>query len=301
MNRLHCIATNDRKSTQNGGTVTYNHHNSNKISIVKEDSRLCDGIGGVIWDGALLMAFLLEELIPIIDDTSIIELGAGAGLTSIVSEKCITSETVNVICTDRYIDLLDINITNNNLSNKIISAVLDWEHPEEAYLHKHIKKNVIVIGVEIACLVKQQQKLINTIKNLCNDNINSTILITFDETTENESNYEKQFIELMTKEGYISAIIFTGSIEWHQNETIAYVHDITNRYHHDLNLFAFPGNNRNDHKVIKTSKEEPPPIPKASNSDSNNNNHRSTVHHVIAFYQVELTLSNIIIIMINYT
>ena len=301
MNNLHCIATNDRKSTQNGGTVTYNHHKSNKISIVKEDSRLCDGIGGVIWDGALLMSFVLEELIPNLgNDTSIIELGAGAGLTSIVSQKCITSDETNVISTDRYIDLLDINITNNNLSNKIISAVLDWENPEEVHLLKHIKKNVIIIGVEIACLVKQQKKLINTIKNLCNDNINSTILITFDETTENESNYEKQFIEHMAKEGYISAIIFTGSIEWNENETIAYVHDITNRYHHDLNHFGFPGN-RNEYKEIKTSKEEPPPIPKVSNSDSNNNNHRSTLHHVLAFYQVVLTLSNIIIIMINYT
>jgi len=292
MNRLHCIATNDRKSTRNGGTVTYNHHKSNKISIVQEDSRMCDGIGGIVWDGAIIMSYLLEQVLDdLTDETSIIELGAGAGLTSIVCEKCISSDTVNVICTDRYIDLLDMNITNNNLSNKIISAVLDWEYPEEAYLHKHIKKNVIIVGVEIACLVKQQNKLINTIKNLCYDNINSIILITFDETTENKSNYEKQFIALMKQLGYVSSIIFTGSIEWHQNETTAYLHDTTNRYHHDLNHFAFPGD-RNEYKEIQTSGEEPPPIPNASNSDSNNNNHRSTLHHVLAFYQVIIKTIN---------
>ena len=211
-------------------------------------------------------------------------------LTSIVCEKCISSETVNVICTDRYTDLLDMNIKNNNLSNTtLMSAVLDWEHPDLLKNKKfQLYKNVIIIGVEIACLVKQQQKMINTIKTLCNDDLNSTILITFDEYPGNESNYEKQFFEHMKREGYVSAIICTAAIEWNQNETNAFLHDLTNRYHHDLNHFAFPSNrneckeiksNRNECKEITTSKDEPPPIPMAGNSDSNNN-HRSTVHHV---------------------
>lgn len=288
--RINCIASrDDRLNNRINGILRYYHHKSNDITLINEDSRLCDGIGGVIWDGSLIMSYILEDIIPnIVSETTTIELGAGSGMCSIVTSKCSLPEAnIKVISTDRYIDLLEINTANNNLNNRITCNVLNWDNPEDS-LMKPIDENIplIIYGVEIACLVKQQHKLINTIKSLCQDNTNSVIFITFDEYPSNESNYEKQFIQLMKNEKFIHSIIFTGSIIWDDHESVGYLDDITSQYDNDLHRLSFP-TSRHENRIIQKesyicSNNEPPPIPILG---INNNKNTKSTHHVIAFYK----------------
>ena len=256
------------------------------LSLVHEDSRLCDGIGGVVWDGAIIASFVLEEIIPLLTSkTTLLGLGEGAGLTSISCSKSMksTQDNITVIGTDRYIDLLDINIRNNNLQDKIKSKILNWDNPEQSILDlEDLEENMIIFGVEIACLVKQQHKLINTIKHICKSSSNSIILITFDDQPSNQSNYEKQFIQLMKNENYAHAVIFTGSVQWDLYQNNAFLYDYTNRYYNDLNHVAFPRIREQKEKEIvqPNNKDQNPPIPFKDNLTSTN------THHIIAFYKV---------------
>jgi hypothetical protein len=293
------IASKNRIS-QVTGNLTYYHTKNNDITTINEDSNLCDGIGGILWDGSLIMSYLLEEIVSNVDEgTHFIELGCGTGLCSIVASKSNRiSRNIKFSATDRYIDLLDINIENNNLKDEITSDTLNWDNPNESNIcnnKNNSDKYQIIYGVEIACLINQQHKLINTINKLYNDN--SIILITFDDTPSQQSNYEKQFIKIMQKENFVCSVIFTGSIEWDSNKKDAYITDLTNKFHNDLNKLAFPiqcktnyginimNDKIDESKIDSKNDDKIPPIP------SIDSHQRQNLHHVMAFYKVKSLLT----------
>jgi len=304
----HCIniASHNRIDSSQGNLIYY-HTKRNEITFVQEDSNLCDGIGGIIWDGSLVMAYLLEEIVGTIsENTHFIELGCGAGLCSLVAAKSnISKSNIKFSASDRYIDLLDINIENNNLKDEISSEILNWDTPDDSNTifnknNDKTDKYQVIYGVEIACLINQQFKLINTINKLYNDN--TIILITFDDSPSQASNYEKQFINIMNSENFANSIIFTGSIEWDNNKRNAYLYDLTSRYHNDLNKLAFPiqhetrqyetnnfdtmNEKTNESKIDSKNDDNVPPIPNLLSIDSQQ---RQNMHHIIAFYKIKST------------
>ena len=279
MDLICCIAQHYRKSYDEG-SLRYIHHKSQETTEVLEDSKRCDVIGGIVWDGSLLMSYLCENLVPsLVNNTSLVGLGEGAGLTSIICAKSIkpTQENIKVIATDRYIDLLDINIIHNNLNDKMSAIQLDWEKPDEFDLN--LEKNLIIFGVEVACLKKQQTKLINTIKHLIKDSSNSIILITFDDhPSDHPSLYEKQFIELMKNENFVHSVVFSGSIKYDEHGN-GFLYDTTSRYYNDLSHIAFPSSRENRQNQKIDNINDPPPIPFKENLKSNS-------HHISAFYKI---------------
>ncbi|KAJ1423342.1 hypothetical protein B484DRAFT_106436 [Ochromonadaceae sp. CCMP2298] len=72
---------------------------------IHENTELVDGIGGVSWDGALVLSKVLEQLTPA---GHLVELGCGAGLAGIVASRLGFRATL----TDRYADLAALNIAH---------------------------------------------------------------------------------------------------------------------------------------------------------------------------------------------
>lgn len=251
------------------------HNNSLNINYnIIENSYYVDGIGGIVWDGSILTIFLLNYLN--LNNKEIIELGCGTGLCGIY---CILKGS-NVILTDREIDLAQININSlkeqlqeqnqllllNNINEKIQCYNLVWG---ENISHIPIKQYDLIIVCECACLVKQQESLIQTIIELTNDK--TVILVTFDGIPPpNDCNYESKFISLMQSNGYHSKLVLHSQINWYQE-------DITNK----KLLTTYLTNISTEYQNL----EEITP-----NIDINTSTLRETTdHHITVFYRPTAT------------
>jgi hypothetical protein len=109
---------------------------------ISENSMKVDGIGGIVWDGSLVMIKLLSELN--MEKCSLFELGCGTGLCGIYA----ATKNVQVILSDREIDLALENIEAMKLSDHVQCIELTWGRPLS--LSQQID---IIIGCECTCLV----------------------------------------------------------------------------------------------------------------------------------------------------
>eukprot|EP01039_Chlorochromonas_danica_P004337 gene4339-4758_t len=218
--------------------------NSLKIT---ENTYLVDGIGGVTWEGALVLAACLDLLSSSINSTDvhpnplrILELGAGAGLVGLVAAKL----GFTVTLTDRFIDLAEENAIANGLKDTVVVSQLDWSEglSEEGGGGGGGGGSVdVVCGAEIACLRKQHDDLLRLLSTCLQRNPNLVILLTVDGLRENSSQYERELSQRLTGLGHghgvghlAQATVLAGTVHWSspssgQSHAVFHMEDITGR------------------------------------------------------------------------
>ena len=157
-----------------GGSLEYLTATAEVSVIVTEDSTQVDGIGGVLWDGTFVMNEFLEQLLgsfhPVCPvELHIIELGCGAGLTSLVLDALLSAGKLNplvnlkITCTDRFTDLAAQNCASQaGRTVNVTVQELEWDTLAGEKLAAERGKADIILGSEIMVLNKQQQHLIDT-------------------------------------------------------------------------------------------------------------------------------------------
>ena len=285
-----------------------------KSFYLLEDTNMVDGIGGITWEGALVLGHFLELLNQTSTsgrkkDMCFLELGAGNGLVSLLLHQL----GYDVTATDRTIDLIETNYSllkqnmfpsnpqqiaemkllddqllnsftdlkiqfsnSDTLSKKLEIRSLDWQYdfPDLSAGQSSLPSSCdIILGSEITCLKKQHPYLTQILFHYALKNPHLVIFLTFDDIPNKDqppSKYEKEFIELMKKQSFYSAIIYTGKIQWQKNslqekkdnyfkqlgipsssssssadkdvQHEAYLQDVTLQYDHDLDWLSIPNN-----------------------------------------------------------
>jgi hypothetical protein len=183
------------------------------LVAVDECTSMVDGIGGIVWEGAVLLSqYLRDHLNPSLCGL-VIELGCGAGLCGLVAAKM----GVRTFLTDREVDLARANAAtlstmHPECGDLVNVCELDWHEPmPEAIMSASTKNCKLILGVEVACLLKQQSALISVLTKLYTPN--SLILITFDAGAE-PSKYERSFRASMRDQGFLSTTAHSGSVEF---------------------------------------------------------------------------------------
>jgi Lysine methyltransferase len=161
---------------------------------IKESTFMVDGIGGGVWEGAIIMSKLLEAT-KIGTKDCVIELGCGAGLSGIVAAL----NGAKVLLTDRTVDLAEQNVAYSqlqfNLDRQLVQQDADrgvessldihvqelcWElNNSKSHFFDKMPTIDIIIGAEITCLRKQQQNLMKTIEMLSGPS--TVVLLSFDD------------------------------------------------------------------------------------------------------------------------
>ena len=202
--------------------------------VLGESSMHVDGIGGTTWDGTLITieAFLNSLLLTNDRQLKVIELGCGTGLASIALS--LTRPNLDIIMTDREIDLAQSNLTlllSHHFAPPPVNirvAPLTWGCIDNCTQENHILTMLndrpdIIYGCEITCLRKQQPALIQSILYLMKP---TTLLIfSFDEgpqpsTCSAESDMDKQLLcnslgnALGQGLGFIKKTIWHGKCQW---------------------------------------------------------------------------------------
>jgi hypothetical protein len=220
-----------------------------------EDSSMVDGIGGITWEGSLVLGYFMELLNYQKqslgnNEVSVVELGAGNGILGLLMYQM----GFNVMITDRTIDLMEANYQllkrniysstystsamdvdeqflssfsdlnfHHHSGNSIEIKSLDWECDANTLRHNFLQKRYdILLGSEITCLIKQQPYLTQVIFQfaLCNPNL--VIFLTFDDIpcrNNPKSTYEREFLNTMKNNSFYSATVFTGKIHWERRTT----------------------------------------------------------------------------------
>jgi hypothetical protein len=211
--------------------------------IIREDSNQVDGIGGIVWDGALILAYYLSQTLTGPLFNGLVELGCGTGLCGLVASLYLT-KIPKILLTDRAIDLVQDNLTtvtkDYSSSSCCECKILDWS---DSYDPSRGKFDLI-IGAEVAILRAQQEHLKNTILALAHKS--SIIMLTFDgpppkpsaDGKQYSSKAEEEFDKKMTMEGYRKAVVFTGRVETIENQS--FLSNATAIYSNDLDSIACP-------------------------------------------------------------
>ena len=209
---------------------------------------MVDGIGGGVWEGAIVMSSLMESIL--LAEHSVIELGCGAGLSGIIS----TLTGAKVLLTDRISDLVleNISLLKEQLCNKMHSDYHSKVDPcpnissrELTWNDSSSEREILcawgvadfIIGAEIACLRKQQENLTKTINALSGPQ--TVVLISFDDipmpgidefispfsslgsnktssSAGRVSKYELEMDQKMRSMGYKRAIVCSATVNWHK-------------------------------------------------------------------------------------
>lgn len=176
-----------------------------RLIVISESSSKVDGIGGIVWEGALVLCEALRRLCRP-EAVMLIELGAGTGLCGIVA----AARGMDAVVTDREVDLAEENVQRNLVAGAIQVVKFDWseELPKPLeHLSTPVGRRKVVVGVEVACLLKQQPFLVEALKALSDPQ--SIILITFDAGS---SRYETAFLQRMCDEGFLHKKLYSGKV-----------------------------------------------------------------------------------------
>lgn len=192
------------------------------VSII-EDTELCDGIGGVIWEGSIILSEFIREFLgdgSLTEGLAGFELGAGTGLTGIVSSMC----GIPTLITDRHSDLAEKNVKlflESAFPHITAAAVKVCDYSWGSDVKDVLKQlptvqsdHKILYGAEIACLMKQHDLLINSIEQIFDSSVSALLFVTFDGFPTEEPKYKSTFKHKMKNAGFASAIVYVGSIEW---------------------------------------------------------------------------------------
>lgn len=281
-----------RRESQDKKTATLSYFlDGRQAVVVEEDTHLVDGIGGIAWEGALVLLQYLESLgihklaraaeAPL----HIAELGGGCGILGIACAEMGFKVTI----TDRNSDLAQLNVSKSGLEGKadIHAQDLEWSDCTHGPLQSLISTRGapdILCGAEITCLRKQQVHLVETLRALAENNPSAIALLTFDGLpvgSQPASAYEQEFIDRMTSAGFQHTLVFAGSVEWEKkdkNEVTGLFRDQSAQCSAPGARMTFPSHpNR-----ISPSSLPPPPPPRGSQPDASAAN---VSHHVIAFYR----------------
>lgn len=187
---------------------------------IEEDTTCCDGLGGEVWNGALtLTLFLLSHFNSFEESKNIsaLELGAGSGICSIALSHVCPSFEIHV--TDRFVDLIDKNLQLLRQQCNITSQVLEWG--DDQVLNRTFD---IIFGAEIACLTKQQGKLLKVI--ISHSHKNSVVYLSFDGFPPKANTYassaEQQFDLFMISHGFIAQVVYVCHIQWEIDGSVIY-------------------------------------------------------------------------------
>ena len=210
-----------------GGSLKYLTATAEVSMIVTEDSTQVDGIGGVLWDGTFVMNEFLEQLLgsfhPVCPvELHIIELGCGAGLTSLVLDALLSAGKLNplvnlkITCTDRFTDLAAQNCASKERTVNVTVQEFAWGTLAGEKLAAERGKADIILGSEIMVLNKQQQHLIDTIVALSHPK--TLTFLTADGATQ-ESKYEDNFCQAMMEQAKLCyAEVARGSVQWEKDQ-----------------------------------------------------------------------------------
>jgi hypothetical protein len=283
-----------------------------------EDSNQVDGIGGITWEGSVVLGYFMELITQFLsrNSKSIIELGAGNGLLGLLTYLLGYSVTI----TDRHTDLIELNYQllmqnslrlngNERVDDDLLESLaslcihstssipqqapvilpLDWQVVDNTFQFPSFD---IILGAEITCLKKQHPYLINTIQMLTAVNPLAVVLLTFDDIPDKHnprSNYEKEFLQFMKEKQYFSAVVFTGRVEWHDDGKTnqfqnAILSDVTVNYDHDLSWLSIPNNLYfPNSSPYSTTVGKDPSFDERKVEESNHDNIQ--YHHVVAFFK----------------
>ena len=181
-----------------------------------EDSRRVDGIGGVVWEGALLTTHTLLRVLRGASNPAslhVLELGCGTGICGIV----LASRVAAVTLTDQSVDLALANakrIIQSRGTVNIAALPLPWGAGLEAeLLADRVGPPHLIVGCEVACLRSQQTKLLETIKGLVFER--SVVLMSFDELPPpNGCTAEREFDARMSLAGFRKENVAVARVSW---------------------------------------------------------------------------------------
>ena len=196
-------------------------NNPNKEINIEENSECVDGIGGITWEGSLVMSHLLEKCN--FGGQHILELGAGTGLCSLVVGESSTKYG-KITCTDRFIDLIETNLGKicgrkaSDGTDIVECNQLVWGSAEDISTIRDVRGLAdVIFGAEIACLRSQHEKLVSSIIALAKDD--TVVLMGFDEGPQpNQCTAEKEFDVRMATHGWSKFVMCTGDIVWRTHE-----------------------------------------------------------------------------------
>ena len=193
--------------------------------IVKQNFTL--GKGGIFWDGSYFISkYLLSDLFPKNDKIkTILELGAGTGLPSLVS---LVKNNYTVVTTDTkklipmINDIIELNKKNFCKEAKSFVTELSWEKKEDIEKVKKLMDNKpfdVIIGSELVYLDDLFDDLINVIRSLSDKNtfIILSYKIRLPSMVENFTNKLKEYFDII----YID---FRNIFFPHQNNKLFHAH-----------------------------------------------------------------------------
>ena len=173
--------------------------------IVKQNFTL--GKGGIFWDGSYFISkYLLSDLFPNNSKIkTILELGAGTGLPSLVS---LAKNNYTVVTTDTkklipmINDIMELNRKNFCKDAKSFVTELSWEKKEDIEKVKKLMDNKpfdVIIGSELVYLDDLFDDLINVIRNFSDENtfIILSYKIRLPSMVEDFTNKLKKFFEII--------------------------------------------------------------------------------------------------------
>jgi Lysine methyltransferase len=148
------------------------------VVSVTEDIHKVDGLGGEVWPGAKLLCQHLERSSKERADwqqTSVLELGAGAALVSLVAAAL---GAAIVLATDEYPDLLQDNIAaftaeHPQLKARLQAHALTWGEPLPTQIatvlaeRASAQQPLLVCGSEILPMKGGHTALLHTLATLC--------------------------------------------------------------------------------------------------------------------------------------
>jgi hypothetical protein len=164
-----------------------------------------DGIGGITWDGTLLMCRLLQSLH--LTPLHVLELGCGSGLSGLVASALAQCTTVTL--TDQEVDLAELNVRGRP---GIVALPLPWGEDCGPVIESRGRPHVI-IGCEVACLRRQQDKLVRSIQTLALPE--TVVLVSFDEGPQpNTCSAERDLDLRMQGLGFRKDTLSAGRVVW---------------------------------------------------------------------------------------